>query len=550
MKNKPLIPYRPLPETNETLKGYLLRIAYENGYASLNLLGRVIGKRISPLLYRADTSENINLSRLLRSHLCLTPKEWRICELKNVSLIQNFFDIVNFSDKRIKFCLECFKETPLLDKKWEAIHTTHCSKHNCQLIHTCPRCDKKFVENTQFFDSCSRCGLRWEDICSVKSPLAPYQILDESLVGNEQIRYRAALFKMLVFMIRPFDLHLTTYQRFPVFTNEHSMKYYLSCAFEMLSNATFAKSALERRTKLHTEQGSLKLLTPHLSYFDEEILASIDSVSAIVPYYSDDKIKLPDGLNCTISHTNDFPFKLGSRATSKLLGIAITDVNDLRKEGVINDSEFIGVRNHGWFDIRRIETSLSNLHIRKINYYTERKKWVNLFKLKGTLQRYNLSYARSLKLLIDNNFELVTVKDNWRLSDLFICRDKAINFFEKNFLDSLAGPIRKENITTFFHLNGKQFEAFKLLFKDKLIFEKNNFGYIPGEDIKIFLETHLILNKHCRLQKVNLKSCFNELKTKGIIPTLPDTTMSDLYIYKKTPYLKTTLKAITLQLSQ
>jgi hypothetical protein len=557
MRNKPLIPYRPLPESNETLKGYLLRIAYENGYASLNLLGRVIDKRISPLLFRTGTSENRVLSRLLRQNLCLTPKEWTICELTNASLIQSTFAIVNYSDKRIKFCIECFKEAPLLDKKWEAIHETHCSKHNCKLQHTCPGCNKPFAENTQFFDSCPRCELRWEDICIVKSPVPSYQILDESLQGAELIRFRAALFQMLVFVVRPYDLHLATYQRFPLFILEANLEYYLSCAFAMLSSQYFAKNALERRTKLWKEMGSFKLVTPYLADFDEHLLTSIKSVSTIIPSSDDETIELPVGLDNSSHYRNsaniqqsDFYFKVGQPSIAKLLGVLINDVNDLLKEGLINDCDFVGLHNVSWFDIREIERNLNNLPIRKINCHFESKKWVNLFSLKGILERYKLSYAQSLRLMIDNNFELVSISNNWRLSDLRVCRDKAIKFFEKNFVATLDGPIRKESIQTFFHLNAKQFGAFKHLFEEQLIFDNKDFGYISGTAIKFFLENNIILNKHCKFQGINLKNCVAELKATGLLPTLPETAKSDLFIYQKSYHFEASLKAITLRLSQ
>jgi hypothetical protein len=337
----------------------------------------------------------------------------------------------------------------------------------------------------------------------VKSPVPSYQTLDEGMIGAELIKFRAALFQMLVFVVRPYDLHLATYQRFPLFILQASLEYYLSCAFAMLSSQYFAKSVLERRTKLCKEMGGLKLVTPYLADFDEHLLTSIKSISTIIPTSPDETIELPVGIDNSSHYRNsaniqqsDFSFKVGQSSIAKLLGISISDVNDLLKEGLINDCDFVGLHNVSWFDIREIERNLNNLPVRKINCHFESKKWVNLFSLKGILERYKLSYAQSLRLMIDNNFELISISNSWRLSDLRVCRDKAINFFEKNFVATLDGPIRKENIQTFFHLNGKQFEAFKYLFKEQLIFEQKDFGYIPGTAIKLFLKNHLILNKH------------------------------------------------------
>ena len=557
MKSKPKILYRPLPTKKETVKGYLMRVAYENGYDFLNLLSKAIGHSIGPALYLNDLPEHNKVNKILRHHLCLTPEEFGLCDIKDHSLIQSNRSVINITDSKIKLCIECLKETPMLLKKWEAIHTTHCIKHRCELVHTCPSCDKPFTENTKLFDCCSRCELKWADINMVKSCPPVFQQIDEGLTGDKQVAFRAALYQMLVFVTRPLDLQLAEYQQLPKFMLEADMTQYFNYAFAMLTNEPFTKSMLNRRKEIVRAQGNIRLLLPRLSYFDEKIHQSIKSVEMLELQNTDEDLKLPDGLdnaslhkNSEDSHPKDYPFKIKHNAVADLLGVSAIELNQLAGEEVIKGFEFISMKKRNWFDIRTVEGSLQS-----IDPYVEysdisHKQWINLYGMSSSLHRNNLSFAKALKLVISNGLTLITNKHNWQLSDLKVCRNDAVKLFEAHFIESLSGPIQKRDILNYFQFNGKQFEAFKSLFKDELIFGKCDFGYIPGEAIKRLFDNYILLNKQCQLKKVNLKKCVNELKATGLLPDNSEVAQSNLFLYKKSSHIQAAINAITLRLAR
>lgn len=557
MKNKPKILYRPLPANNETLKSYLLRVAYENGYETLNLLGRAIGQHIGPALFRPDFPDHEKLVREVKKHLCLTADEFKQCELSNTMLMQNHNHVVNMADSRTKVCIECLKEAPILDKKWEVVHTNHCMKHQCELEYACPSCHKPFTKHTTLFEGCAKCGLNWANVSKVKVETPIYQQVDESLSKEKQKLFRAALYQMLVFVSRPLDLHLAVYQRIPSFIIEAGVTKYFNYAYKMLVNEKFAHSMLKRRMQHCREQGNIKLLSPSLSSFNDAIQQSINSVSLFIPQRCFEKAPLPNSLDNSDHYKNkhyndetDYPFKIEHQVTAYLLGISASDLNDLSQEGLIEKSDFVGVRSLKWFDIRNVESNLQSIanHVQFIDI--AHKRWINLYDLKPTLQRYNLSFAKALKLLITNRLQIVTNVKRWELTDLKICREEATQFFEEHFIDSLSGPIKKRDILNYFQFNGKQFEAFKSRFADDLIFDGCSFGYIPGESIKAFFDDHILLNKQCLLQKANVKKCVSELKIVGLLPADLNAANSELYIYKKTHHIQAAITAITTRLSQ
>ncbi|MDN3490741.1 TniQ family protein [Pseudoalteromonas sp. APC 3694] len=556
MKSKPKILYRPLPTIDETLKSYLLRVAYENGYGSLRMLGHAMNQHLGPALNRQGFPEHKKLLREVRKHLCLTTEELRQCELKNTDLVQNNRHVINISDRNIKACIECLKESPVLNKKWEAAHINHCLAHRCELSHACPNCHKPFTDHTTLFEECSRCGLQWADISMLKVNPPLYQQIDESLAGEYQKLFRAALYQMLVFVTRPLDLHLAVYQRFPQFIVDTSINQYFDYAYSMLVNENFAQSMLGRRRQHCIEQGNLTHLLTSLAYFDNIILKTINSASLFIPHKCFNKVELPESLDNSKYHKNseqflemDHPFKVEHQTIAELLGISALDLNELSDEGVIDGCEFIGVRKHKWFDIRTVDRNLQSIakHVQYCDI--SNKQWINLYQLKPTFQRYNLTFAKVLKLIIANELKLVTNVNDWKLTDFKVCRVEIISFLEKHFITTLSGPIKKRDLLNYFQFDGKQFEAFKSLFSDQLIFESCSFGYIPGEAIKDFFDNFILLNHKCKTQKANLKKCVSELKVAGLLPINNGATDSQLYIYKKSHHIQAAITAITTKLS-
>ena len=556
MKSKPKILYRPLPTTDETLKGYLLRVAYENGYGSLRMLGNAMNQHLGHALNRQYFPEHKKLLKEIKKHLCLTSEELRQCDLKNASLMQNNRHVINISDRSIKICIECLKESPVLNKKWEAAHINHCLAHQCELSHACPDCHKPFTDHATLFEECPRCGLQWADISLVKVTPPVYQQIDETLVGENQKLFRAALYQMLVFVTRPLDLHLAVYQHFPKFIDRTDINQCFEYAYNMLANENFAQSMLERRRQYCTEHGNLKHLSTSIAHFDNIILKAINSVALFIPHKCFNEVALPESLDNSKHYKNsehfqesDHPFKIEHQTNAELLGISALDLNELSDEGVIEGCEFVGIRKRKWFDIRTVDLNLQSIG-RHVQYCDiSNKQWLTLYQLKPTLQRYNLTFAMALKLIIANELKLVTNVHDWKLTDLKVCRVEVISFLEKHFIAALSGAIKKKDLLNYFQFNGKQFEAFKSLFSDQLIFENCDFGYIPGEAIKSFFDNYILLNHQCKIQKANLKQCVTELKVAGVLPVNNDAAHSQLFIYKKSHHIQAAITAITARLS-
>jgi|CEGE01.1.fsa_nt_gi hypothetical protein len=141
------LPIRPYPLQDESFAGYLLRIAYLNGWQSINGLASVIGLRPRKTWSR--------LSELDLSDIASTLAPWL---LRSASmLIQRFtpqisnplvFDpsryIYDFRVDTPRVCIHCMREEAALKFEWSLLLVQHCAKHQCELSQCCPSCHKPF----------------------------------------------------------------------------------------------------------------------------------------------------------------------------------------------------------------------------------------------------------------------------------------------------------------------------------------------------------------------------------------------------------------------
>ncbi|MEC1718902.1 TniQ family protein [Schinkia azotoformans] len=142
---------RPKPYTDESLRGYILRLTEQNNYPTTVWIYDSVGifttDITSKLLFIKDYN-GLNIDKLA----FYTENE------KKVLLSLSFFnEIGNFQDvypkevnsalvrgintNRTKVCPECLKTSPYLRKSWDITFMTCCPVHKILLLDRCPNCN-------------------------------------------------------------------------------------------------------------------------------------------------------------------------------------------------------------------------------------------------------------------------------------------------------------------------------------------------------------------------------------------------------------------------
>ncbi|TMO84433.1 TniQ family protein [Pseudoalteromonas spongiae] len=159
---------RPYRQLNESLTGYLLRLAYLNGFTGLSDFLWTIGMR--PLKNRRMnhfTPQEIAhlegpLSQVLgRSASNDMKREYKIpWEFDANRVFQHA--LVDFP----RICPHCIAEqgSPALDWRWQCAFIPLCPTHNTPLINQCPHCEQLFDWNADLFECCPACKTPWRNI--------------------------------------------------------------------------------------------------------------------------------------------------------------------------------------------------------------------------------------------------------------------------------------------------------------------------------------------------------------------------------------------------
>ena len=132
----------PRPEEQESIPGYLLRVAEANGYPKFQWLARAAGlRRIDPF----GGSGNLQLEALLN----LEPGEID-GKFYGRTAVEGARDHVRFGNgtvhrfaidlKRARICPLCLAEKGIARMAWDLAAVTVCPHHQCRLIDECPTC--------------------------------------------------------------------------------------------------------------------------------------------------------------------------------------------------------------------------------------------------------------------------------------------------------------------------------------------------------------------------------------------------------------------------
>lgn len=149
-KNK-LFLVRPKPFADESLYGYVVRLAYVNGLPDKQFYS-FIGKRVAPWRsYRI-----VDRNEIKRKLIYLTGH----------SVIENLFDphkfykmygkLFNYNE--LRFCPACLGEKSFYRSEWHSAFNLYCRKHSCYLVYKCSICSHYVDMLSVIACTCTYCG--------------------------------------------------------------------------------------------------------------------------------------------------------------------------------------------------------------------------------------------------------------------------------------------------------------------------------------------------------------------------------------------------------
>ncbi|WP_416308563.1 TniQ family protein [Neptunicella sp. SCSIO 80796] len=167
----------PLPHLDESLLGYLLRLAKMNGLQTVKELINLCEIRNIPAFPRTSAK---SYARLLNGLSDATdiPVE-RLCNAfntdHNASLFRSERYIRHIDVKSFQCCPLCMSENRYHRGAWNNVFSTYCNQHATLLIDSCPNCKHPYSWQCSQLRGCKNCGAEYEDYDVVSAPPLPFE---------------------------------------------------------------------------------------------------------------------------------------------------------------------------------------------------------------------------------------------------------------------------------------------------------------------------------------------------------------------------------------
>ncbi|NVK01367.1 MAG: TniQ family protein [Oceanospirillaceae bacterium] len=167
------LPYVFLPRPHESMRGYVWKLAIENGYPDPSTMISVMdlpsanwtaASTLKRCLEQTQIKSSIIDGWLYSSHgggECLE--------------LNAAYPIRDWSLRQPTFCLKCLVEGLPILEEWCLPHIEVCREHNAKLLHLCPQCGATLEWNHHLEKGCSICELRWQEYLSPAVGIPDYQ---------------------------------------------------------------------------------------------------------------------------------------------------------------------------------------------------------------------------------------------------------------------------------------------------------------------------------------------------------------------------------------
>jgi hypothetical protein len=163
---------RPHPFRDESLAGYIIRLAESNYYPSPNWIFNMSSLKKRGFYANLFYSKKDDLQKLsllseieedtLWSMAWTSETQSNSIFMNRVNIFGDFVPIQSISKQKIKLCPICLRSAPYCRSVWDLSFITTCPLHNCLLIDSCPQCSKKIVYSRPGVTIC-KCRFDWRN---------------------------------------------------------------------------------------------------------------------------------------------------------------------------------------------------------------------------------------------------------------------------------------------------------------------------------------------------------------------------------------------------
>lgn len=177
---------RPKPKSDESVFGYLQRIANANGYPDYKWILESLGLPKNLPFQECDVgplAEKLGISETEIVKLCYWVKDSHPSKVqfRNATIQRRFINT-----KRPRVCVACLKGDAYARAIWDIGLSTACPTHRMLLIDGCPKCRSPYSWNKGELCKCHNCG--YDVRLSNSKPATKEQILVQEIINKKLLQ--------------------------------------------------------------------------------------------------------------------------------------------------------------------------------------------------------------------------------------------------------------------------------------------------------------------------------------------------------------------------
>ena len=357
---------RPYPEENESHAGYLLRLAKLNGFEGLKDFFGTIG--VKPTMVknvgRWSSDQLLDCFTKLSPYMHRSPETLFSGFAKYFSMPWVYREKRMIQDLRLnhpRICPECIAEGRSFDWRWGMAHVSHCPHHHCQLIESCPDCEKPLDWKRELITGCS-CGYKHH----ASKPVSHAEVSEleqnvwQSALSSDELD---SICEMIVKLSRPYD---SFHQSCNAVSQEHGYSELVHRSYLMLENTDIQQEWIDSVEMVRDGLNDLGNKAVRLPVDGLNRIARSDSrTSTYAPMHEYTLFVKPSRRNKTVIKSNeDIRYQVRASDLASVMGIPSAEIQHLIDGKVTKPANSTNVLRDQLFDLRTLlclRTSTSSI---------------------------------------------------------------------------------------------------------------------------------------------------------------------------------------------
>lgn len=510
------LPYRPKPHYDESLRGYVLRLACWYGFKSIKqFCSQVLNFAISANL-SLRSEKNEALFQSLQDVGCLNGFQYQTCWgvfARHYKVFDEHRVIRDISVNEPRICPACVAEQGYLKYQWQLGHVIFCKKHGTEISNLCPNCGAQLKWRSMLLKGCEACNSRWKNSRGLPR--------SNGLPANVERVDLEKLYRAFLHAAMPFAPSIWPRIRLPFEPQHHNRL--MANAYRLVLDPDFNSDWQQAGFQVWREltQVGPAITEIHATQLRKLLLADPSRVEKRLEkqhsrYQSNAAIGLPTTYRKYLNSDIQPEWLTSTEVAAKAVGLTLTELNQLVDYDLVGCLTATRILRERKFNLAALDKDMEQL-FQASESATEAH--VPLSRALKIVSRYGLGLVDLVRAIQDRKMAFFRDPSKRNFEALAFDRTELVGFAEIEFYKNPERKFSRKQAAEILAITeaGLQY----LIRSGRICSEVGSGGsdFSAGELIQ-FLSKFRIARREAALFGFSVEECWAEILTSGAAPVL------------------------------